>query len=363
MQVYLVGGAVRDELLGLAVKDRDYVVVGATPDTMRAQGFQAVGQDFPVFLHPETHEEYALARTERKTARGHQGFRFDCDSSVTLEEDLRRRDLTINAIAQAPDGRLIDPYGGVADIEARVLRHVSAAFSEDPLRVLRLMRFYARFAPLGFTVAEETLALCRAMVAAGDLHDLTAERVWAECEKALSYAEPWHFFTGLAQVGALDVLLGDVVADRVLLDDMNAALMIACGRIEDTALRFAAWLRPCAPCGKAALQQLRLPNKVKHWITLLAAQQTTALDWEGASPEARWALLKGCGSLRQMGDLPDLLAVLGMNEGQQHTVMAQAEAVHGLDVAGIQAAGYTGAALGAAIADAQRTLLSDVRGG
>ena len=360
MQVYLVGGAVRDKLLGLAAKDRDYVVVGATPDLMRQQGFQAVGQDFPVFLQPQTHEEYALARMERKTARGHQGFRFDYDPNVTLEEDLLRRDLTINAIAEAEDGSLVDPYGGVEDMKARILRHVSPAFTEDPLRVLRLMRFYARFAPQGFTVAEETLALCREMVDGGELHDLTAERVWAECEKALGYAEPWHFFDGLAEVGALDVLLGDdAVPDAAVLADMDAALKLACAQVEDVALRFAAWLRPCTACGEAALRVLRLPNKVKRWIELLSKTQHTALDWAQASAKDRWQLLKHCGSLRQSGDLADLLAVLGIDETTEQCITAQAQAVQALDVGTLQAEGLKGAALGAAIADAQRSILAD----
>ena len=215
MEIFLVGGAVRDQLLGLPVHDRDWVVVGATAEEMLAQGFRQVGKDFPVFLHPETGEEYALARQERKTGRGHQAFIFDFAPDVSLEADLLRRDLTINAMAQAADGRLIDPYGGVADVQARVLRHVSPAFTEDPLRVLRLMRFWARFAPLGFVIAEETLDLCRAMVAAGELRHLSAERVWAECGKTLASAAPQQFFLGLQMVGALDVL-GVAVDDAQL---------------------------------------------------------------------------------------------------------------------------------------------------
>ncbi|MBV7435248.1 tRNA nucleotidyltransferase [Cardiobacteriaceae bacterium TAE3-ERU3] len=358
MQVYLVGGAVRDKLLGLAVKDRDYVVVGATPEIMKEKSFQSVGQDFPVFLHPNTHEEYALARMERKTARGHQGFSFDYDPNVTLEEDLLRRDLTINAIAEAEDGSLVDPYGGLNDIKARVLRHVSPAFGEDPLRVLRLMRFYARFAPQQFTIAPETLALCREMVAEGELHDLTAERVWAECEKALSYAEPWHFFDGLAEVAALDVLLADAVPDTAVLAEMDAALKVACAQVDDVALRFAAWLRLCSACGEAALRVLRLPNKAKRWIELLMKTQDIALDWANTSAQDRWQLLKHCGSLRQAGDLADLLAVLGVDDALQQRIIAQAQAVQALDVGALQAEGHKGAALGAAIADAQRRILA-----
>ena len=186
MHIYLVGGAVRDRLLGRPPGDRDWVVVGETQAAMEAAGFRAIGRDFPVFLHPQTGEEYALARTERKSGRGYRGFVVDADPSVTLEQDLGRRDFTINAIAEAPDGRLVDPYGGVRDIEARVLRHVGAAFSEDPLRVLRAARFMARFAPLGFTVAAETMDLMRGMVDAGELEALTPERVWQELSRALA---------------------------------------------------------------------------------------------------------------------------------------------------------------------------------
>lgn len=177
MEIYLVGGAVRDRLLGLPVTERDWVVVGATPQAMRELGFRPVGKDFPVFLHPKTGEEYALARTERKSAPGHTGFVFHAAPEVTLEEDLRRRDLTINAIAESARGELIDPYGGRRDLERRVLRHVSDAFVEDPLRVLRVARFAARFAALGFRVAPETLGLMRAIAASGELEHLSAERI------------------------------------------------------------------------------------------------------------------------------------------------------------------------------------------
>ena len=210
MQAYLVGGAVRDALLGRPVADRDWVVVGETAEAMLSRGFRPVGRDFPVFLHPQTNEEHALARTERKSGRGYHGFVFHADPSVTLEDDLRRRDLTINAIAQAPDGSLVDPFGGRADLEARILRHVSPAFVEDPLRVLRVARFAARFAPLGFRVAPETLALMRAIAAAGELEHLVAERVWAETEKALREPRPGTFLRVLRDANALAVLLPEV---------------------------------------------------------------------------------------------------------------------------------------------------------
>jgi len=212
MQTYLVGGAVRDALLGRAVVDRDHVVVGATPDDLLALGYRPVGKDFPVFLHPRSGEEYALARTERKTGRGYHGFVFQTDATVTLEQDLARRDLTINAIAQDESGELTDPYHGTRDIEARVLRHVSEAFVEDPVRVLRVARFAARFAPLGFTVADETMALMQQMVRDGEIDHLVPERVWAETRKALAEPQPSAFVRLLRACGALAVLFPEIDA-------------------------------------------------------------------------------------------------------------------------------------------------------
>src|SRR5690348_4347503 len=212
MDTYLVGGAVRDRLLGLAEGDRDFVVVGATADAMLAAGYRQVGRDFPVFLHPRTGEEHALARTERKSARGHAGFVVHAEPSVTLEDDLRRRDFTINAIAQRDDGTLVDPFGGVRDIEERVLRHVGDAFVEDPLRVLRAARFMAKLAPLGFAVAPETLALMRDMAAGGELAELAPERVWQELAKALRSAAPSAFLRTLREAGALAAVLPEVDA-------------------------------------------------------------------------------------------------------------------------------------------------------
>lgn len=212
MDIYLVGGAVRDQLLGRPVVDRDWVVVGATPDDMLSAGYKAVGKDFPVFLHGDTKEEYALARTERKTGRGYHGFAFHADPSVTVEQDLERRDLTINAIAQHEDGSLVDPFGGVADIASRTLRHVSHAFVEDPVRLLRVARFAARYAPLGFRVADDTMALMRRMVDDGEIDHLVPERVWAETRKALGEPAPSVFLRVLRESGALRVLFPEVDA-------------------------------------------------------------------------------------------------------------------------------------------------------
>ncbi len=206
MQVYLVGGAVRDELLYLPVKDRDWVVVGATPKQMEQQKFRPVGKDFPVFLHPKTHEEYALARTERKQGHGYKGFTVCADPSVSLEEDLLRRDLTINAMAKAAAGNIIDPYGGQQDLNNKLLRAVSEAFSEDPLRVLRTARFAARFAHLGFSIEATTLAKMQQLTTSGELGFLTKERVWVEVEKALTSQTPSVFFNVLTKVGAVEKL-------------------------------------------------------------------------------------------------------------------------------------------------------------
>jgi tRNA nucleotidyltransferase (CCA-adding enzyme) len=210
MQVYLVGGAVRDEQLGLPVKERDWCVVDATPEDMIEAGYKRVGKDFPVFLHPETGEEYALARTERKTAAGYHGFEFHTDPGVTIEDDLGRRDLTINAIARNPEGDLVDPYGGIADLRDRILRHVSDAFVEDPVRVLRVARFAARFASLGFVIAPETMALMRTMARNGEIDALVPDRVWKETELALAGASSRTYFETLRSCGALHILFPEL---------------------------------------------------------------------------------------------------------------------------------------------------------
>lgn len=212
LTVYLVGGAVRDELLELPITERDWVVVGATPEDLRRRGFRQVGKDFPVFLHPVTNEEYALARTERKTARGYHGFEVHANPNVTLEDDLRRRDLTINTLARAPDGSLVDLFGGVDDLRNGLLRHVSPAFTEDPVRILRVARFVARYDRWGFRIAHDTYALMRCMVEDGEVDALVPERVWTELVKALREERPWRFFEVLQEVGALARLLPELDA-------------------------------------------------------------------------------------------------------------------------------------------------------
>jgi tRNA nucleotidyltransferase (CCA-adding enzyme) len=268
--VYCVGGAVRDALLGLPVRDRDWVVVGGTPEDMERQGYMAVGKDFPVFLHPETHEEYALARTERKTARGYKGFAVYAAPDVTLEQDLARRDFTVNAMAQDADGRLIDPYGGEADLRAGVLRHVSPAFGEDPVRILRAARFAARF---GFTVAPETRALMRMMVDNGEVDALVPERVWQELARGLMEQTPSKFFTTLRDCGALAKILPEVDALFGVPQPVQYHPEIDCGLhtmmvLDDAArhgyaleVRFAAFTHDL---GKATTPPDILPRHIGH---------------------------------------------------------------------------------------------------
>ncbi|WP_106477442.1 polynucleotide adenylyltransferase [Phytohalomonas tamaricis] len=266
LEVYRVGGAVRDERLGRPCFDQDWVVVGATPEQMLSRGFRPVGRDFPVFLHPETHEEYALARTERKQGHGYTGFTVHAEPSVTLEEDLERRDLTINAMAQACDGQLIDPFGGAHDCDARLLRHVSMAFVEDPLRVLRVARFLARFKPLGFTIANETQALMRLMVESGEIEHLVAERVWQETEKALGEPCPQAYFTVLKTCGALEVLLPELAESN--------RLATALTRMTQADQREQRWALLLAEMDSAVLetlcQRLRVPNAYRELAILLS---------------------------------------------------------------------------------------------
>lgn len=339
MKTYLVGGAVRDKLLDLPCGDRDYVVVGETPESMHAAGFQTVGRDFPVFLHPDTGEEYALARTERKSARGHRGFVVHTAPEVTLEDDLVRRDFTINAIAQAPDGTLVDPYGGARDLQARILRHVGPAFVEDPLRILRAARFMARFAPHGFTVAPETLALMREMVAAGELSDLTPERVWQELSRALACARPSAFLHTLRDCGALAVVLPEVdalygVPQRAeyhpevdtgihteLVCDMAAKLAPG-----DTVIGFAALthdlgkaLTPVDELPKHILHEkrgvdplralcarLKVPNEHRELAVIACREHLNVHRIDELRPETAHDLLARCDAFRQ----PDRIALL-----------------------------------------------------
>ncbi len=273
MKTYLVGGAVRDKLLGLTIKDRDWVVTGASPDEMTALGYSSVGKDFPVFLHPKTKEEYALARTERKTSAGYHGFQFDTDITVTLEEDVQRRDLTINALAEDDDGKVIDFVGGKADLEKRLLRHVSPAFAEDPVRILRIARFASRFANLGFKVAPETMTLMRQMVEGGEVDALVAERVWQEMSRALAEPSPEIFIEVLRECGALKILFPEI--DRLFgvpqpvehhpeIDTGVHTMLVlqqACILSDDPVVRFAALTHDL---GKGTTPKKILPHHYDH---------------------------------------------------------------------------------------------------
>lgn len=278
MDIYLVGGAVRDNILKLPVEERDWVVVGATPAELTTQGYRSVGKDFPVFLHPTTHEEYALARTERKSGAGHRGFVCDANAEVTLEQDLARRDLTVNAIAQSPAGELIDPYNGLSDLQARVLRHVSPAFIEDPLRILRVARFLARFEPLGFSVAPETMTLMQTMINEGAIRELTPERVFMECEKALKALAPSAFFKLLNALGA-DQFLWPEIADLTRLSQLSQ-------RATQPEFRFATlFINVPEAQATARCRALKAPNRYTELVLMICRGYATWLNLDnlGAS--------------------------------------------------------------------------------
>lgn len=321
MKIYAVGGAVRDELLGLPVTDRDYVVVGATPAEMVKLGYKPVGRDFPVFLHPKTKEEYALARTERKTARGYQGFEFHAAPDVTLEADLARRDLTINAIARDADGTIIDPFGGVADLRARVLRHVGAAFVEDPVRLLRVARFAARF---DFSIAPETAQLMRQIVAAGEAAALVAERVWQELARGLAERRPARMFRVLTECGAAAVVLPEI-AQSIGSEHTLEALDAAGGRGLDLPARFALVALPVAADAIATLsRRLRVPEECRQ-LALLAAQHHADVEAAlTASPAALLKILQAADALRRPERFAQLLEVCATYAGS--TAVAPAAA-------------------------------------
>ena len=309
MQIYEVGGALRDELLGLPGADRDWVVVGATPEEMKIRGFQPVGRDFPVFLHPVTHEEYALARTERKTAPGYRGFVFHADPTVTLEEDLKRRDLTLNAMARGPDHRLIDPHGGLADLENRILRHVSPAFGEDPVRLLRVARFLAKLAPFGFTVAPETTALLRQMVDDGEVDALVPERILQELNRGMETANPARMFAALAEWGALKKFFPAIDALWIHTGGLaNDAVDHAARRHLEQPLRWAAWVsalfhgssrQTWHPLLETWAGNLRWSKEQHQWMELSCALGPGARHLSPQQPEEWLPLLEGCDAWRR----------------------------------------------------------------
>lgn len=307
MKIYLVGGAVRDKLLGQPVKERDFVVVGASEDEVLKLGYQRVGKEFPVFLHPKTREEYALARMERKTGPGYKGFAFDASPKVTLEEDLLRRDLTINAMAEADDGTLIDPYHGREDLAKKILRHVSPAFAEDPVRILRVGRFLARYYHLGFTVAPETMQLMHDMVQKGEVDALVAERVWKELERALGEKNPEKFFEVLSDCSALQSLFpGITVNGRGM-----QALKNACQLTADPAIRFAALLHEFGSLDNKQLNAIcrryRIPNAHFELAKLTAAFHRDAQHARSLSADALLTLFTRLDIFRREQRFEDFL--------------------------------------------------------
>jgi len=289
LETYVVGGAVRDELLGLPVQDRDHVVVGASAEEMVAAGFKPVGKDFPVFLHPKTHEEYALARTERKSGRGYKGFKVYAAPDVTLEDDLKRRDLTINAMAKAPDGTLIDPYNGRKDLKEGVLRHVSEAFAEDPVRILRVARFAARF---GFRIAEETLALMRRMVDSGEGDALVPERVWQELARGLAEPHPERMLEALERCGLRERLMPEIAAwPRKFSGPLAVRYAHLCWGLDEAAVN-------------ALSERLRAPNEERE-LALLGARLARKLN--ARTPEEKLQVLKAADAFRRRERFAQLL--------------------------------------------------------
>ena len=341
--VYLVGGAVRDELLGRPVRERDWVVVGATADRLLAEGYRRVGHDFPVFLHPTTHEEYALARTERKTGPGHKGFAFDARATVTLEQDLERRDLTINAIARATDGRLIDPWRGQRDIDARVLRHVSPAFAEDPLRVFRVARFASELAAYDFAVAPETLELMRAMCRRGDVRELAAERVWNELTKALAGADPRRFFAVLERCEGMSPWFAELAGRE------DAFALLA--RFDAALERYGALGWRLAPKQVEALcARLRAPREHRDVMIAVAQHGETLAGWRTAAASEVLVALRATGALKHEARFERIVRIVERaNDRSLEALTRLAAELRAIPSERLRARGLAGAALGHAL--------------
>ncbi len=354
MKVYLVGGAVRDELLGRPVSERDWVVVGATAEEMKALGYRQVGRDFPVFLHPETQEEYALARTERKTGPGHQGFEVHADPSVTLEEDLVRRDLTINAMARSPEGMLIDPFSGESDLHRKLLRHVSDAFAEDPLRVFRVARFAAVLPQ--FQVADETGSLMASMAAEGALAELSAERVWAELAKAIQGDSPERFVEVLRNAGALDPWLPEF-AERT--PPGPGSGLAGAGA-------FAAYVSALHERDIQALtKRLKAPKSHQRLGLWVARNRSVWTDWRQADPDALLAALNEVQAFKPENGLAEALGVVSSLGGKAVEDLSEAVAAIRAQVSAeqLQTEGLSGRALGEALGNARRQRLMQAQAG
>jgi tRNA nucleotidyltransferase (CCA-adding enzyme) len=379
MEIFLVGGAVRDKLLGLPVQERDWVVVGATPQEMLAQGYRQVGKDFPVFLHPDTKEEYALARTERKVAPGYKGFEFHSDAGVTLEEDLLRRDLTINAMAENAAGEIIDPYGGQEDLAAGRLRHVSPAFAEDPVRILRVARLAARFGKWRFSVAHSTNALMRKMVADGEVDYLVPERVWAEVAKALLTDTPERFFDVLHGCHALAVLFPEIEREYPgepgghQHPDLPAALLRLqqCARHSgDPQVRFAILMVSLGTDldtaqrvrqAESLCERYRIPNDYTR-LALDAIRMAERIDRRDAGTVLE--MMQATGAFRDAGRWNQLLEVYRLcgriDQVYTETLDSARDAAGQVSAASLDAPGLDGPALGQAIADRRRQVIEQV---
>lgn len=404
MKIYLVGGAVRDALLGLPVTERDWVVVGATPDEMQAKGFRPVGQDFPVFLHPKTQEEYALARTERKSGHGYGGFTFHAAPDVSLEDDLVRRDLTINAMAQEEGGQVFDPFNGRMDLKARLLRHVSPSFAEDPLRVLRVARFAARYHWLGFRVADDTLVLMRQLADSGELDYLVPERVWKETSRALMERDPQVFFQVLHACGALKVLLPELAAlDGVPQPEQHhpeVDTLVHQWLCLEQASRLnlpltARYAVLCHDLGKGKTPEEEWPRHIAHEIRSARLAKTVSKRWRvpkdaatlaalvaeyhthchralELKPATVWKLLKTLDVIRRPERLEDFLLSCeadargrtGLEDRpypQVDYLRGAAQAASNIDVAALRQSGIEGPALGEAIEKARIHAISEFK--
>jgi len=348
VKTYVVGGAVRDRLLGLIPGDRDYVVVGGSPEEMLAAGYQPVGRDFPVFLHPKTHEEYALARTERKTGHGYHGFSCYAAPDVPLEDDLARRDLTINAMAEDTAGNVIDPYGGQQDLAKKILRHVSPAFAEDPVRILRLARFAARFPE--FSVAPETQTLMRRMVQSGEVRHLVAERVWQELSRGLMAEDPERMFAVLESCGATEDLIAGILPPK-------GVLICAVRKRLPLPARVALWLSHCTDEQVSALaKQLRLPVECRDLALLLVRKYQALQHPEAQSAEGRLNTLEQCDALRRPERFEQLLSTLpclGADQTILDTWLKILAAAAGIDAGAIALSVRTQAHIPARIRDAR----------
>lgn len=362
LEVYRVGGAVRDRLLGWPVYDNDWVVVGATPEVMLQRGFKPVGRDFPVFLHPDSAEEYALARTERKAGHGYAGFQVVASPEVTLEDDLLRRDLTINAIAEAPDGTLIDPFNGQQDIQARWLRHVSPAFREDPLRVLRTARFLARYQPLDFAIAPETRALMAEVSASGEMAYLAAERVWQETAKALGEAAPASYFVALEDCGASTTWWPELAGDALRKGIAAMAPALESDALAHGDWRYALMVSPLSEAQRDALaQRLRLPNAVAALARHVALTQAMLAGNREPSAVADW--LERLDAWRKPGQVDAQLMLVGeLAPEQVETLQAAWQAARQVSPQSLMAEGYRGAALGAALKERRRLAITEALG-